>query len=351
MEAGNKFLKSAALILALAGLFALFGVYCGTARAAELPRMPKAYNVSTLGVTDATLSAWEARTDNDLVSAQRGEILVVPVGFLDQGGVVLGGATTSADYFRIVMCDPGREMECGFVWTDTGAAGVIGIGEDYSGIYGIAASKPNGAASSGIPAIYVQTTYTGSTAWIANCLAFDVHNATAGATAVGIGFLSHRGNAVVNCIAKNITGASGGVGFFDYPTGASAGVYYNDLATGCSYGFLAYSTAPVGKNSIGIDNTANWAGVDGGAWTLTACLDGGTINFVDAPNGNFRLTGVADDALNQGVNLSADAVFPFAADADRGARPIDTWDIGPYEYGAIIYPVQLHRDAQVFFFW
>lgn len=59
---------------------------------------------------------------------------------------------------------------------------------------------------------------------------------------------------------------------------------------------------------------------------------GTDATFVDAPNGDFRLTVADTVARNKGTNLSVVSDWPFVVDGDLTARPVGTaWDIGAHE--------------------
>lgn len=288
-------------------------------------RLPKSYNTSVLGENGLTLGDWNQNTAIDLVAAQKGEVLIVPEGFFNQGGFTIGNATTSPEYFRVVMCAPGKERLCGFVWTgNTGPGGLLGVGESYSGIYGLVGEKPTAVSGpgGGVPIFYVDSHYTGTGAWIANC---EARNSYADG-GYSIGFVGNPNAFIVNCLAWNLTSNVAAIGFVGLGEGST---FFCDLGYGLTYNF--YALAPsVAKNCIGANGIAgNWAG----SWTLSNCPANGRYNFMNVSTGDFHLTGVADDALNAGVDLSADVAFAFNDDADRSMRPSGAaWDIGPFEY-------------------
>ena len=70
-----------------------------------------------------------------------------------------------------------------------------------------------------------------------------------------------------------------------------------------------------------------------------------TFSFVDAANKNYHLTSSDVGAKGAGINLSADAAWPFTTDIDGQLRPSSgAWDIGADAYtgGQPIPPVMLY---------
>jgi hypothetical protein len=62
-----------------------------------------------------------------------------------------------------------------------------------------------------------------------------------------------------------------------------------------------------------------------------ATLQGITLTFQDATNWDYRLISADSPATNGGLDLSADAYWPFSIDASGSVRT-DPWSIGAYEF-------------------
>ena len=57
------------------------------------------------------------------------------------------------------------------------------------------------------------------------------------------------------------------------------------------------------------------------------------LDFVDSNNGNYRI-GASSTAKDTGKDVSA---YGVNYDLDHGFRPVDIYDIGAYEYGAVVF--------------
>jgi hypothetical protein len=167
-----------------------------------------------------------------------------------------------------------------------------------------------------------------------------------------------------NCIVKGVvSGGSGFIGFNDGELGGTGDTvfqncmaidcvqgfnnlrpgarYYNCGAYDCEYGFidddgtaiakncLSYSALNVGfVGTFGGTGTSNNAEDDGNGAPGTSSYSGTTFTFVDAAADNFHLAASDGGARGRGVDLSADASYPFSTDIDDQTRT-GAWDIGP----------------------
>ena len=100
-------------------------------------------------------------------------------------------------------------------------------------------------------------------------------------------------------------------------------------------------TAPVfGSGWTGSNNRSSHATDAPG----TSSVSNVRAAYVDAANGNLRLTSGDTVAKNAGLNLSADGSWPFTDDILSNTRP-STWDIGAHEEGAGTVVVELAGAA------
>ena len=304
------------IILALL-LFAAPAV-AGTSRV-----LPVAYNTSTFGGAGrnyTTLQAWEDATDNDLVTAAKGEVLVCyPDSTSYNQYVNISGATTNSSYFRVIKNAPGSSI----VITSTNSDTML-VNEKYLGIYDLKLINNDTVHTlSRIIDAQSSTTYLK----LVGCEIGPNNNNTNG---MGIWTESYSQNSiyVINCYIHNVSSALIGV---YHPGGNTSFFIYNSLVdtaiTGinCSGGTINV----IVKNSI-IRNVTTT--VTGSTVTQTTCLfttGAGLVLFAPVMPKILKADTAAQD---KGTSLSADAAFPFNDDYFGATRPSGiAWDIGPHE--------------------
>lgn len=245
--------------------------------------------------------------------------------------VTLAGATTSADYFRVIRAADGqRGTETDgvrFYSAETGSnAFVFKIQEGYTGIYDIA--------------VYWSTdsTYQRISFYFINCN----YAKAVGCTSIGRGGTNYiqgfwlfdaRTVYAINCFAKDSGSGSNASGFLSIKYSTSSTLYcYNCTSTGNKYGILCgTNTTLVAKNCIAQGNTTS--NIQGTVTQTTNATSGVTF----AADG-YHLAAADTVAKDQGTDLSGAAphnetAFPFDDDIDDNTRS-GTWDIGADEYVA-----------------
>ena len=97
---------------------------------------------------------------------------------------------------------------------------------------------------------------------------------------------------------------------------------------------IIQETAPGGAAFVSVTNTSS-NNISDDATSPDVAFRNKTVRFVNAPGRNFALASDDKEAALKGVDLSADATWPFNDDASRlliPIRPFDKlWDIGALE--------------------
>ena len=139
------------LVLLLAFGFGFFA-FANFALADSSRILPTAYHESTYcasGCDYSSLQAWEDATDNDLVTAQMGEVLTCYEGVYNDS-VALSGAITNASYFRVIRAASGAKgtptSGVRFVKVVTASTYLFNIGETYASVQDIAIKLKIGRA-------------------------------------------------------------------------------------------------------------------------------------------------------------------------------------------------------------
>lgn len=303
-------------------------------------------NVSTFGdgTRDYTsVSTWEAATDIDLVAAQQSEVLECYADSSEFDQIVsLAGATTNANYFRIVRAASGQKHNgipnTGVKFVRTVGVNVVLSLEDYSSIQDIEASLTTSSAGSFVSTFRVIS--GGSNCSFVGCLAHDSINEGAGNGVSGFLLVNSDNTTLVDCIAINTDGD----GFESRSTGSNPDAkYYNCNAINCGdNGFsdeigdatvkncLAHGNANIGfSGAFGGSNVTNAS--DDATAPGTGNRPNQTFSFINANNNNYHLSFNDVAARNFGADLSADPLFAFSDDIDGDM--FGTWDIGFDEPG------------------
>jgi len=203
-----------------------------------------------------------------------------------------------------------------------------------------------------------------------DCLQIKVTLTTGSAVGVQLGHpnktLSNIDCRATNCIVWGVVSGGNLGGFAEQPFDAGASgttVYINCIAIDCTNGFPtqragcrmyncgAYGSASFGfvdddggaiarnclasssgvggfVGTFGGTGTSNNAEDDGGGAPGTSSFSGTTFTFVNAAADNFHLAAGDAGAQGRGVDLSADATYPFSTDI-HGETRTGSWDIGP----------------------
>jgi len=274
-------------------------------------RLPVSYNVSTFGGASqdyTSIEAWEADTDNDLVTAGAGEVLKVTddesvYEWTTQATFAFAGATANADYFRAVIYHENNTNRPYIHRTYYNTR----FKEDYFGWH-----------------VDFRANFTGKYYRAALSIQADqcrVANCNIKSTWVGVKTETGNGTSfLINVCIHNC----GYVGF--YGNAGIAHLYNVTAANNDTRNYEDGAGNNHAKNCI-----AAGAGFSSG-WYIKNCVTSG-VQFVDEANEDYRLAASDTVAKDQGLDLSADSVFAFDDDLLGVQRPQGSaWDIGAYEY-------------------
>lgn len=299
--------------------------------------------VRTIGATarqHASIAIWEAATDNDLVTGT-----VIEEGHMyddadfEEEDLLVGGATTSALYYRHLRAaageehDPIADVGCWITGEDT----YILIQEHYfrASYFGIrrtkVASFQNVIITDGVLTgfrfnnLFVVRTGNGGVAFlvdgaddteIVNCISIQPAGSAGGKLVYQV--TAGKDVNVFNSVCYFGAGATNGTGYHLRGTGDIR----NCISVGAPQNDFDVTIGGTESNNISSDATANGTG---------SVINQKAANlFVDAAN-NFRLkAGCA--AIDEGADLSGDGV-----DVDfTGAAREGLWDIGAYMASAVL---------------
>ena len=309
--------------------------------------LPLSYNEKTYGTALAgrdytSLSIWESDTDNNLVTATKGEVLTCyddSTSYADK--VVFNGATTSSSYFRVVRAASGKRGTSTSGVRFTYSSGVedvymFAVQEDYSSIYDIALTASCTLVNGRAYGFLLKKNNITS-----GCTAYNL-TATNGAYAHAFGFYAYTvenaTNYFINCYATGCSGsAAHSSGFYlpSFSSGVTMTNYlYNCTAVSNKNG-VGYYADPAGsvtivnaKNVISQGNTSNAFYDVGGGGTRTLNQTTNATTLVQFKSNGYDLRDdYAGNARNKGTNLSADGTFPFDDDIN-GNTITRGWQIG-----------------------
>lgn len=321
----------------------------------------------------ATISAWEADTDDDLVSqgvAHKG-LLYADADFDE--AVIFEGAITDSSHFRRLQPAAG-ERHSGLrntgarMFRSTGASeNTLQIKEDYFVLDGIEFTTAGDGTGSG----FVQCIWSGTASGedlqgirILRCLIYDI---TRNQTNVGIvtGATSNEagtgwGGTIANNIVMHVEGSSEGRGIQMQAQGdvGRTAAYANNTVYSClTWGFVFLGDSGMGSHSVSIRNNAAFDnGIDFSDETVSppnissfnnASSDATADDFgggghkinLSASNNFVDLTAGAEDLHIQASTDLGDAGLDLGdvvqkTDIDLRDRHFqeDTWDIGAHEY-------------------
>jgi len=286
----------------------------------------------------ASLNAWEAAENTDLVTATNTHIVICEGSTADGTAVTIDGWTTNATYYITIRTDAaGRHTgtwstskyrlsmngvtaltvneaytRCeGLQIEDYGTAGYhifvnYNAGNHFRFGYGILRKA---TADLGVHNGFYGAT-SGNTAYIYNTLMYDMGRFNWDDS--GAGLFQY----IYNCTAQNVTAAAGA-----FHSWGSRGVAKNCIAQDCTDGFSGnWDTTNSQYNNSDIASDAPGANAQTGE-----------VIFTNEAGDDFSLSASDAYAKDLGTDLSADAVFPFSDDI-IGVTRSDTWDIGAFAY-------------------
>ena len=307
-------------------------------------RLPLSYNEKTYGAPGygrdyTSLALWEDDTDNDLVTAQKGEVLTCyddAAPYTDF--VTLAGATTNENYFRVIRAASGqrgtRTSGVRFYRSYDQNHAIISLNENYASVHDIGVSGTYTGTSTivGVQGILISNSGTK----VIGATVYDIY----GGIAAGIHNTNTSGTTyIVNCHIYHVEGtmsfAGLSAGIRRYSGGGTTRAY-NCTVTNCTqnglrkdFGYF-YAT-----NCVVQGCGAAYYGSPG----ITKCVSAGVVFESDG----YHLSASDTVAKDQGNDLSADPYYAFDDDIDGGTRS-GSWDIGCDEYGAFA-PVRKHGAA------
>jgi len=313
-------------------------------------RLPLAYNISILGEDGsgedyeataggdilAALDAWEAATDNDLVTATMGEVLLIKnragdTPYILSDVFVAQGATTNSSYFRVIRPYPGDEPN---IQLTTGTrvsmasmsptqSRAFRMREDYFQMQDIGAM---GVATHNISAFSVFVSGDQDLVRVIGCICSVTCSGSADVNAFACS------NAIlVNCGAYD---ADDGFRMVNESGTAAGGYILNCTAENCGVSYYCISTGArtyYAKNCISQNaGSQDFQASTDAVWDQTTnTID--DVTFEDAANNDYHLDSTDTGAIGNGTDLSADGTYAFDDDIDYGTRA--GWDIGADEQG------------------
>lgn len=295
-------------------------------------------NISTYGAgkdyTEGQLPNWEEATDVDITAGGTGQSEVLEVYKEGIGNALwddyenLEGATTDADYFRIIRPAIG-EGHAGIPLNDGSMAGfkstvdapLFRIDESYSQIQDIVGHFDINATSS-------RNAYGGGNndadQWAyVGCLILKARNAGVGDGFGLVAALSPgKKGFFIDCLAHDCD-----IGVFQPAATQAAMCLYNTTVSENTDGFV--NSDPdlpiILKNVIVENNTTNFSD-SGGGFTKTTCTDDDGVTFVNAAGDDFHISSADTAAQGRGTDLSGDGDYAFDDDID--GEIITSWSIG-----------------------
>lgn len=298
----------------------------------------------------ASLSAWEAARQADLVTAADGEEVLCCGTAADTTEVTVDGWTTNATYYISIKGNPddaaGRHegiFSSSFYRIEVASGNIcLRVNESYTRVEGIQATL---SSASFFSVFHIEdSTTVGGVQFIA-CLGKSTNSNHLGAFA----YAAPSGtmpapNMAINCVAW-LTHASNYGFYFRTNTSGVHSYVLNCTTYGGSYGARSRSSAgtcyfynfvSVNASTSAILETAAAGGshvaFDIGTDPLTSGVDiSGSSDaqiFTDAANGNFSLPS-GSPLIDVGTDRSADG---YSDDIIGTARSV--WDIGAWEYAS-----------------
>jgi len=290
------------------------------------------------GTDYTSLASWEATEQKDLVAADETHVADCrsSAGSANTANLLVFGWTTDATH-TITVRAVGDNRHKG-VWDSSlfrmemalNSENAITIGQACI-IEGIQLTVKDSTAAS-MYGVQVLALAMGGDVTVKDCIL----RGKSAASGIGIFALPSSGDVfMVNNIVYDWDG-SGGFGIFANNT-ADDPYAYNNTLYDCESG-IGTVTGLVAKNNVVQSSTTGYAGTfaGGSANNLSDQADSPgsnaknsvTLTFNDIAGDDFHLDVTDTDAIDTGVDLSADAAFSFSDDIDGHTRKAATWDRG-----------------------
>lgn len=292
-------------------------------------------NVSTYGGGGrdyTSLATWEAATDNDLVTAKITEVLECYADSPSFADIVdMAGAVTNAFYHRIIRPAAGQGHDgtpnAGVVFATITNTTCIDLLENFASVQDIVAS----VSVNDIGAAHTFRILNADSCSFIGCISSECANAGAGSEQ-GFYIEGSDLSIIVNCLSFD----SDNRGININSVGNTAYVY-NCTSVNNVNGIVRTVGTAVVKNCLADGNTtADFVGTFDAASTNNASGDASAPganpetlvvpSFVDPAMNDYHLSTADTDVFDEGLDLSADAVFPFMDDTDGAA--ISVWAAG-----------------------
>jgi hypothetical protein len=316
-------------------------------------------SIGSVGRDYTTPIAWEAATDNNLVSADEvrvGQAYADSV-FTNQGVCVFIGATTDATRYRVCEAAPGHEYD---PITDTGVrynnnGNCLIVNEDYFQLRHWGAQNTISTSTGNRHVFNTWTTVTTEVLYD-GCVSLGHPNSSssfnyalqvAGITGTvkvrNCMFVSEGGGLddtifgiwagdpveVYNCGFFEISGATASVGI-KLTAGSDGSVIRNCIAIDCDTDFNQDAQSPE-LGTWDYNGSSDSTATDLGSNSLDTLVHGDV--WEDAFNKDFRpkAASVTNDA---GVDLSGTFTNSLDPGVDHGTGANSDWEMGPYNYFA-----------------
>lgn len=299
-----------------------------SARRAGVGEVISTYGDGTRDYT--SLLTWESDTDNDLVTAQISEVLEVYADSSEfNDNTSMSGATTNASYLRLIRPAAGHghlgapNTGVRFIRTTNGTA--FDLNEANAQVQDLDVETSAAAIGNSIGISLRQTNTLA-----VGCLVKSTNTGSGGAWAIAA---SPTGTAyIIDCVAYESKSRN----LYCLAAGTTLYLYNCTAVGGAANGFERFAGTVIAKNCLASGNATDFSGTFDAASEANASSDatapgGGevtnrTFTFVDIPTDNYHLADTDIGALQRGLNLSADANFPFEDDLDT--EVVLVWSIG-----------------------
>lgn len=285
----------------------------------------------------ASLSAWEAARQADLVTAADFEVVDCCGATADTTGVTVDGFTTSAAFYvqiRGHATDPaGRHagvFSTSHYRLDT-LATTLTIRDDFIHVDGIQLYQ-HGVVATDPPNQMCIRFGAGATVASGKYTSLILRgNSLNGCRAVELNTNSTQTTLFANCLVYDhaVTG-------FDYVFLTAITYLFNNTVHNCGVGIEGDATYVVAKNNVVQDCTTCYTGTFA-TGTEYNCSDdatqpgangqNGEVLFVDEAGDNFHLGATDTVARSNGVDLSGHGTYPITTDIDNQTRAVP-WDMG-----------------------
>ena len=265
--------------------------------------------------------------DENLVNTQAvdhtisaGVVLEIEAASYSEDYLDMNGATTSADYYRVVKPDSqskhkGIPLSDGSIVEFHGTSGssLFTINENYSQIWDIAGKITDNDAS-----YYYVFNIRGDESKCIGCLAYDSNNTGTGKNS-GFYVSGALGESVYIINSLAIGNESHG-----FASVQSDNYLYNCTAVSNLNGFYQSTGTATAVNCASSSNTNDWDG----SWSKTTCTaEDATPVYVDSGNDDFHLDTSDTVCIGNGTDPMTLGVNPFDDDVD--GQPIRVgFDIG-----------------------